>query len=84
MARNLRWQLCFKSLKNADCHIDIYQEGYTGTTVKQLTGAESPFVYEEDDDTNLLSFIRVKTAYMRVIETEFGELDELSPDTSMI
>ena len=83
MARNLRWQLCFKSLKNADCHIDIYQEGYTGTTVKQLTGAESPFVYEEDDDTNLLSFIRVKTAYMRVIETEFGELDELSPDTSM-
>lgn len=83
MARNLRWQLCFKSLKNADCHIDIYQEGYTGTTVTQLTGAESPFVYEEDDDTNLLSFIRVKTAYLRVIETEFGELNELSPDTSM-
>lgn len=49
------------------------------TGVKELIGAAVPFEIEEDDDSDLLQFIRYKTAYMRVIETTYGELDSLMP-----
>ena len=67
------------SLNNTSCIVNIYEEGYTGNTITELTGAAVPFVIEEDDDSNLLQFIRYKTAYMRVIETTYGELDSLMP-----
>ena len=82
MARKLRWQLRFKSLAGKNCHVDIYKEGYTGNTVTQLTGGPSPFIIQEDDDDNLLSFIRVKTAYISLKETVYGELDDIIPETA--
>lgn len=49
------------------------------TGVKELIGASNPFDYQEDDDNNLLSFIRLKTGYIRVIEEAYGELNDLYP-----
>ena len=77
---NKRWTLPFVSLNGTSCRVDIYQRGYTGSTVTTLTGAENPFEYEEDDDSDLLNgVIRYRTGYLRVIEENHGELDDLYP-----
>lgn len=49
------------------------------TGVTELTGADMPFVFEEDDSSDLLEFIRIKTGAIRVIETTYGALDNLMP-----
>ena len=81
MARKLKYQLDFKSLRNKDCQVLVYVEGYTGTAVTALTGTANPFEYEEDNDTDLLHFVRFRTGYLRVREETFGELDGLQPTT---
>ena len=96
MARQIKWRLQFKSLNNTGCLVNIYEDGYTGssadttktgadvpfaveTGVTELTGADVPFEYEEDDSSDLLEFIRIKTGYLRVVESEFGALNSLMP-----
>ena len=81
MARKLKYQLDFKSLRNKDCQVLVYVEGYTGTAVTALTGTANPFEYDEDNDTDLLHFVRFRTGYLRVREETFGELDGLQPTT---
>ena len=49
------------------------------TGVTELIGAAVPFEYQEDDSNNLLETIRIKTAYMRVIEMNKHDLDDLFP-----
>ena len=78
MARQIKWRLQFKSLNNTGCLVNIYEDGYTGssadttktgadvpfaveTGVTELKGADVPFEYEEDDSSDLLVFIRIKT-----------------------
>ena len=96
MARQIKWRLQFKSLNNTGCLVNIYEDGYTGssadttktgadvpfaveTGVTELMGADVPFEYEEDDSSDLLEFIRIKTGYLRVVESEFGSLNSLMP-----
>lgn len=79
MGRKIKWRLQFKSLNNTDCTVNIYEEGYTGNTITQLKGAAVPFEIQEDDSNDLTEFIRYKTAYLRVVETTYGELDALMP-----
>ena len=96
MARQIKWRLQFRSLNGTGCLVNIWEEGYTGSSadttktganvpftvesgVSSLTGAAVPFEYQDDDSTDLLNFIRVKTGYIRVIETYYGELDALQP-----
>ena len=49
------------------------------TGVTELTGGAVPFEIEEDDSSNLTDFIRIKTGYLRVIETSYGDLNDLFP-----
>jgi len=79
MGRKIKWRLQFKSLNNTSCTVNIYEEGYTGSTITELTGAAVPFEIQEDDSSDLTQFIRFKTAYLRVVETTYGELDALMP-----
>lgn len=79
MARKLKYQLDFCSLANKACQVQIYVEGYIGTAVTQLTGTDNPFEYEEDNDTDLLHFVRFRTGYLRVVEQNFGDLNDLQP-----
>ena len=78
MARNIRWQVPFYSLDGIDCHVDIYAEGWSGGITK-LKGAAVPFEWQEDDDESLLTVIRYKTGYLRVIEESYGDLTDLFP-----
>ena len=82
MARAIRWTVPFKSLNGTDCRVDIYDEGWTGG-VTQLTGADNPFEYEEDDDEDLLEcVIRYRTGYLRIIEENRGDLDDIFPSVN--
>lgn len=77
---NKKWTVPFKSLNGTDCHVDIYARGYTGSTVTTLTGAADPFEYEEDNDEDLLNHvIRYRTGYLRVIEENYADLNDLYP-----
>lgn len=49
------------------------------TGVAELTGGAVPFEIQEDDSSNLTDFIRIKTGYLRVIETSYGDLNDLFP-----
>lgn len=79
MGRKIKWRLQFKSLNNTDCTVNIYEEGYTGSTITPLIGAAVPFEIQEEDSNDLTRFVRHKTAYLRVVETTYGELDALMP-----
>lgn len=82
-----RWTIPFVSRQSKQCRIDIYDPSWSGAVTELSTNnanapgvaAEDPFYFEEDDDENLLSVIRVKTGYINLIETTFGGLDDLHP-----
>ena len=82
MARQIRWQVAFQSKAGVNCHVDIYDDGWTGG-ITQLQGTDNPFYYDEDDDDNLLSVVRSKTGYIEVIEQNMGDLAALYPDNNL-
>lgn len=47
MARQIKWRLQFKSLNGTGCLVNIYEEGYTGSSADTTkTGADVPFDVE--------------------------------------
>ena len=79
MARAKRWTVPFISFNGTSCHVDIYDEGWTGA-VTTLTAAADPFEYEEGDSEDLLNdIIRYRTGYIRIIENVYGDLDDIYP-----
>ncbi|GLL55353.1 hypothetical protein KUBF_30160 [Bacteroides finegoldii] len=76
MARKIRWQIKFKTLKNKDGRIDIYEEGWDGG-VTELEPAANPITTEEDSDDDYLKPIRSQTGYLRVVDN--GDLEGLMP-----
>lgn len=82
MARAIRWTVPFVSFNGTSCHVDIYDEGWTGS-VTTLTGAANPFEYEENNDEDLLNgVIRYRTGYLRVIEQNHGDLSDVYPQVN--
>ena len=88
---NKRWTIPFVSLNGTSCRIDIYKRGYTGSEVIELStnnanapavAAAEPFIFQEDDEEDLLSVVRVKSGYLRLIEKVYGGLEEFYPATS--
>ena len=72
--------MTFVSLNGTNCRVDIYKRGYEGNEVEELVAAANPFEYEEDDSEDTLnSVIRYRTGYLRLIEDNHGDLDELYP-----
>lgn len=78
MALGKRWSLTFKSLNNTTCNVYIYDEGWTGAATP-LIGAADPFEYEEDTDESLLTVLRYRTGYLRIVEPDYGTLQALYP-----
>lgn len=87
---NKKWTIPFVSLNGTECSIDIYKRGYTGDTVITLSPSVSgspgcagamPIYFEEDNDEDLLTVLRVKTGYISLVEMTYGGLVDLYPDT---
>lgn len=80
---NKRWTVSFVSYNGTSCRIDIYKRGYTGSTVDELTSAADPFEYDESNDEDLLNgVIRYRSGYIRLIESDYGDLDEIYPQVN--
>ena len=91
MAKNKRWTIPFMSLNGISCRIDIYQDGYSGNDVTEISpnnpntpgyAAPDPIVLEEDDDEDLLIVARYSTGYINLIEKEYGAMDAIFPKTN--
>ena len=76
-----KYTIPFRSLRGNACNIDIYDADYTGDVIT-LTGAPQPIVFDENDDEDLLTVVRAKTGYINLVETTYGELDGVFPDTN--
>lgn len=89
MARAKRWTIPFKSFNGTSCRIDIYDEGWSGAVTELSTAnantpgvaAADPFYYEENNDESLLEVIRYRTGYINLVETIYGGLADLYPET---
>lgn len=82
MAGLVRWQGSFKSISNITCTVSIYDEGWNGG-VTTLTLAADPIVIEEDDSTDLLNVVRIKTGYLQVVEENYDDLSDIYPQTNI-
>ena len=88
----------FKSQNGTGCLVNIWEENHISNADTSKTGANVPFVVEsgvialkgtanpftiqEDDDDSLVSVFRIKTGYIRAMETSYGQLTDLYPDTN--
>lgn len=70
------YTISFKTLKNRLCTVDIAGGGTA------LEGASNPVDWEEDYSDNMLDFVRTKTGYIRVIESNYGDLSGLFPTSA--
>ena len=83
MARNIRWQITFKSLNGTTCRVDIYDNDWPASTILPVRGAADPFYYEEDNSDDLLNGVmRYRTGYIRVVENYYGQLDDIRPEST--
>ena len=87
MAYNLLATIKFMSLNGTPCEIDVFKDGYYGQVWNLSTEqvgaygypADDPFYYEEDNSHDLLKFLRVKTGYIRLVETGNDSLSFMYP-----
>lgn len=76
MARSVRWKVRFKTLKEHDAEILIYEEGWTGG-VTELEPAENTITTDEDNSDEMMKPVRTWTGYLRVVDN--GDLAGLMP-----
>lgn len=62
----VRWRIPFYIRGGNLCHVNIYDDNYSGT-VTTLTGNTSPIVISEDDDDNVMLPIRTSTGHINLI-----------------
>lgn len=75
MAWYKRYRIPFQSFGGTQYMVYIYEQ--TSGALVTLTGADNPFVTQEDDDNDIFTPIRIQTGYLRVIDqTEDGSLLE--------
>lgn len=80
MARNIRWQVTFKSFNGTTYNVNIYDNDWPAGVVMPVRGAADPFFYEESRSDDLLNdVLRYRTGYIRVIEDTQGALDDIYP-----
>lgn len=66
----LIYTVSFASHRNEACVVEIEKEGYTGVTL-ELTGADSPFEVDVDDDDFLYIPTRFSTTRIRVVGSDY-------------
>jgi hypothetical protein len=82
MAKNIRWQVTFKSLNGTTYYVNIYDNDWPAGVVMPVRGATDPFYFEEDNSDDLLnSVLRYRTGYIRIVEDSFGTLNDIYPSS---
>lgn len=73
-----RWQCQFQSFGGTNYAVNICTKVQPGS-VQQLTGADKPFVTQEDDTDDIFTPIRTQTGYLRVKDPDGSLLADLIP-----
>lgn len=64
----IHWQIKFRPLRaNTLYTVNIYDNSYTDDPV-QLTGADNPFVTQEDSDDDMFLPVRTQSGYLRFVD----------------
>ena len=64
----IHWQIKFRPLRaNTLYTVNIYDNSYSGDPV-QLTGADEPFVTQEDSDDDMFLPVRTQSGYLRFVD----------------
>ncbi len=88
MAKAVRWQIPFVStIENIPYRIDIYDEEGDWSGITELLGGPSPFVTDEDDNTDFFAPIRIQTGTIQVCTAIPGggmlNLDDILPENNI-
>lgn len=70
MSYRLIYTIPFASLRKETCVVEIEKEGYTGAPV-ELTGADSPFTVDIEDEEFLYTPTRFSTALIRIVGSDY-------------
>ena len=81
MAWYKAYKVPFTSLHGTHHMVYIYEKSSVQEIVT-LTGADNPFVTQEDDDVNIFTPIRKQTGYLRVIDMDGTLLENLIPNNN--
>lgn len=74
----LNWQCCFQTRTGKQYAVNIYTET-AAQQVRQLVGAETPFVTQEEDEDDVFVSVRSQSGYLRVEDLDGTLLEELMP-----
>ena len=73
-----RYTLTYKDRLNNQHKVYVDISGGSGTATIDY-GSVSPLVISEDDNDDMLVPIRTKTGYLKIIEQNFGDFDDIYP-----
>ena len=69
----IHWQIPFMSLRAGTLYtVNIYDASYTGSTPIVLNGGASPFVTQEDDNSDEFAPIRTQSGYLRIVDNGYA------------
>lgn len=81
MSKNLRWEIAFQSVKGRDYKLLIYDDDWSGGKVSIQAG-ETPFVTEEDNNTDFFSPVRGSTGTISILDQDGTKLSSMIPDNN--
>ena len=68
----IHWQIPFKSLRSGTLYtVNIYDAAYSSTPIV-LNGGASPFVTQEDDNSDEFAPIRTQSGYLRIVDNGYA------------
>ena len=80
MAYGIRWQIKFSNVAEKEYRINILDDGWAGS-VTQLTGSDTPFVIEENNEPDTFTPIRTKTGYINIVTDNINLVRTIVPMT---
>lgn len=81
MSRNIRWYIPFKSVNGNIGRVDIYEEGYSGTS-SELVGGAQMITTDEDRDDDMLLPVRGQSGYLRIMDI-YGDHEQMVAEHDM-
>lgn len=80
MAYGLKWQIPFVNDKGVRRTINIYKEGYSGSS-HLIEGSDTPITTQESTNEDMLCPVRTQTGYLSVVDNL--DLDDLKPTSNL-
>ena len=81
MSKAIRWKVPFQSINKVDYEVWIYDEGYSGTP-DLVNAASTPFVTDEETDTNFFAPVRGSSGSLNIIDPDGTLMMDMLPSNN--